>query len=663
MLAMALHAGAGVLDRGTLAHASVWATPVRVGTRTGEGRASQPYDVNATAVGYRGFGSPKPRDWPSIPLAGADVHWAIPGQELAGGPERQWATPEALRTRAADGVAERLVPIDLRVDGLGMWTEAASRGGGGDLEPRWTLPRSRGWAIVCKQFDLRRLPPLHIVEFEPVLTQPWSTAINASAGAPVSSRRAPGAGAAGSRPARQTWRDRSGGHNPFHGAGAGATDALGGRDPADPGPNRDVVHHITIMLCPRQKTGRPMGAAFDCDEDGPDVDCEEILVIYDRGAKPFRLPENVGARIGAGGQAEDGPSPYPFAVLEVHYLPALLPDAVPPGGFLDSSGLRLWVTPDLRAHDARLFGVSDETLRLPAGRPDVEAAFTCPPSTLQHQLAATMARFGSASVFAFHLHAHGLAARLELDVVRDAVGPETAGAVGGEGASSGPSGQGSTFGGWLQVLGRLSPFGGYNADQSLLYPGLRGSGQARPASRGRAPHSGAADPDGNEQLSWAEPQGSGLIPVSGRSGIIEAVLPGPTVQAGAPLDAGPTSGDAMAVVPVIIGPRDTLRASCHFSTASRDQEVRFGLGLLDEMCAPVVWLYPSDGTSRMPVHPDEELVGGSILRNLCLHTDEHAAAATQPAGQAAHEDGDGGEDEDDDELEHFGRDQSGDDPS
>lgn len=662
LLAMTLHVGAGLPHNGVVGQPSVWAAPLRVGTRTGEGMTRQAYDLNATSVGYRGIGVSAPRKWPQIPTSGSGVHWRIPGQDQSGGLGRKWATPAAQRSRTADGVTERLVPIDLRVDGLGMWTDASdSMGGTGARghEPQWVLPRSRGWAIVCKQFDLRQLPPLHIVEFEPMLTQPWTTARNESRGhglppasspsfASPSARQASAAALSDARRPRHMWRDRSGAHKPFHGTGGDAADALGGRDPADPGPNGDVVHHITVMLCPRQKTGRPMGAAFDCDEDGPDVDCEEILVIYDRGAKPFRLPENVGARIGAGGNAKDGPSPYPFAVLEVHYLPALLPSAVPPGGFLDSSGLRLWVTPDLRAHDARLFGVSDETLHLPAGRPDVEAVFTCPPATLQHQLAPTMARFGSASVFAFHLHAHGLAARLELDVVRGAKGDGQADHDSGSDAADGPSGPESLFGGWLQVLGRLSPFGGYNADQSLLYPGLRGSAME---GHGRAPHADGADTD---QELWAGPQGAGLFRLAERSGAIEAVLPGPSVLAGTPLGTHGASEDALAVIPVVIGPRDTLRASCHFSTASREKAVRFGLGLLDEMCAPVVWLYPSDGTSRMPVHPDEELVRGSILRNLCLYTDEHAAAADR-----AKEHGQRGDD--DEEFEEFEHDQPGDD--
>jgi hypothetical protein len=520
------------------------------------------YDWVPSASGYNVSSR---REWPRFPEAAWGGYFPNPSAmrpPMLRAKESWFGQPLGQRRRHVDGVVERLVPIEFRVDQAPIWqaepretwraTEPPTEEAPQDSASKWRLQKDKGWAIVCRQFDLSELPPLHVVEFEPLLTDPWD-AVKPTA------------------------------------TGRRAESLDPGALPDPPGPGKDIVHHMTIMLCTRPKGRHPMGETFDCDANGVDDVCSEILIIYDRGGRAFRLPENTGARIGTGGEWDETDddwegldelvegdavrgSPYRYAILEVHYLPALLPvGSIPEGGFLDSSGLRLWVTPDFRPHDAKFIGLSDEDIALQPGSAHEEDRFVCPAETLGHQLRGPFLKHGRVSVFAFHLHAHALARELELTVLR---------------ANENQPGVWEQL---QQVLGKLQPFGGYNQDQSLFYPALRGGGDQQPHAR-YAPY----------VPSDMSPMGIAL----------EAVEPGGV-------------GEAPQVVPVDLFPGDTLAAHCVYSTTTRTQTVHYGLGLHDEMCAPVAWVYPLDGTTALPRHPDSKITDESILRNVCVYTPEH----------------------------------------
>lgn len=598
--------------------------------------------VAPTASGYRNARHGLPRQWPSFDFGFWEVYYPHPAgmRPAAALPSKaSGVIPAAHRVRRTDGVDERLFPVDFRMDKVHMWPSGSpAKGANAD----WSLPRRRTWAIICRQFDISQLPPVHIVEFEPILTSPREAEVP-----PPGQRRARAGSQDGKEADEDPAEDADGESRQRAEAAANiASDISSARSAA--GPNVDAVHHISLMLCKQKKPQYAFGQVFDCDQDGPDESCDEILVIYDRGAGTFRLPETVGSRIGALVEGNGvGASPLGVLVLEVHYLPALLPaSAIPPNGFLDSSGLRLWVTPDLRAHDAKFFGLSDETMQLRPGREREDVDFTCPAETLRHQLGPAMKLAGgSVGVFAYHLHAHGLATALELEVVRHSSEEaeqeqEDDGGYGpGEGGEE--AGQdGSARAGWLELLGRLNPFGGYNADQSLHYTGLRGEEVGEAQGQRLAPLvPGSSSPVGCGEEAGAAMQ---AVPVTeggggpcataeggggGWTGVFGAEMEARTAKSPTVTAAGAT------VVPVLLRPGDALRARCRYNTTGRSQDVVFGLGLLNEMCAPIVWVYPVDGTQMLPDHPDNALMGGSCLRNDCVRSDEHVQREKRSHGQ------------------------------
>jgi hypothetical protein len=446
---------------------------------------------------------------------------------------------------------ERVLALDVRMEDMWIWpakgerpavpaNRPESQGKVSRTSVSAVLPRSQGYGIICRQFDVSQMRPVHVTAFEPLVS------------------------------------------------------SVGGVD---------VVHHMTLQLCPGPTPQHAMGAAFDCDKLGPDTWCSEVILIYDRGAGRFDLPEDIGVRIGAGrGAGWPAPSPYPTLVLEVHYLPSLLPPgSVPSGGVLDNSGIRLLVTPDLRRWDAVLFGISDETLRLPPGRRST-AAYTCPADFFAHQLAPSLRRAGGElGLFAYHLHAHSLAVDVSLELVRGAAWPGALSFPSSPTLPSPPSpySRADVRAGATEVVGHLDPFRGYGEDQSVFYTGaLRG-----------APMSATSFASGILLPTAPVPLRS---PEEAATALAGPCLPGALLGRDRPPD------PARWVHPVPFRSGDALTARCVFDTATRVSVVRYGLGLFDEMCAPLAWFFPFDGTRPLPTHPNKEQEDGDILSNICV---------------------------------------------
>ena len=100
-----------------------------------------------------------------------------------------------------------------------------------------------------------------------------------------------------------------------------------------------------------------MGASFD-PKDGPEDECGQdlfygsTLYVWAPGEGTLNLPENVG--VGVLGELG-----YKSFRLEIHYdNPTLVP------GVLDSSGVRVYYTSQLREHDLGVLSVGDPALLL-----------------------------------------------------------------------------------------------------------------------------------------------------------------------------------------------------------------------------------------------------------------------------------------------------------
>jgi len=127
--------------------------------------------------------------------------------------------------------------------------------------------------------------------------------------------------------------------------------------------------------------------------------CQSPYMVWAIGGEPITLPENVGIPIG-----EDAETSY--FLFEIHYdNPELLK------GRLDSSGLRLYVSKNLRKYDADIAtigSVTDFRLLIPP-RQELTVAGHCHPSCYQDKITAE-----GIHIFAALLHGHNIAKKIRV---------------------------------------------------------------------------------------------------------------------------------------------------------------------------------------------------------------------------------------------------------
>lgn len=107
--------------------------------------------------------------------------------------------------------------------------------------------------------------------------------------------------------------------------------------------SRGVVHHMEVFHCEASADTRiPLysGPCFSEKRPYKTQVCKKVMAAWAMGAAPFVYPEEAGLPIG-------GPDFNSYIMLEVHYNnPGLRK------GMVDSSGVRLYITPEVRKYDA-----------------------------------------------------------------------------------------------------------------------------------------------------------------------------------------------------------------------------------------------------------------------------------------------------------------------
>ncbi|XP_068083155.1 tyramine beta-hydroxylase [Anabrus simplex] len=106
--------------------------------------------------------------------------------------------------------------------------------------------------------------------------------------------------------------------------------------------NEGLVHHMEVFHCEApvdEEIPTYKGNCFAPDRPKSTQVCKRVLAAWAMGALPFVYPEEAGLPIG-------GPGFNPYLMLEVHYNnPEQRTD------WVDSSGVRLYLTPSLRQYD------------------------------------------------------------------------------------------------------------------------------------------------------------------------------------------------------------------------------------------------------------------------------------------------------------------------
>jgi dopamine beta-monooxygenase len=214
----------------------------------------------------------------------------------------------------------------------------------------------------------------------------------------------------------------------------------------------ESVHHMDIFTCkpaieglfPRDVTERNdwCGAEKFITNDHA---CQQMIWAYDRGARRFTYPDDVGIRLGP----STGTT---HLMLQIHYLLPLNYKVGKGAGIMDESGFDLAFTAPRRL-DTHLIGFLDMGLLLPPRTKSYKFSVHLSSADLALLVGPDFVRFGEVQPFAAHLHAHDHAKAVWLDHYR-----------GGE---------------KIGEYASVDPFHGYGPDQSFIHV-PKGSPPLRP---------------------------------------------------------------------------------------------------------------------------------------------------------------------------------------
>ncbi|CAM9565748.1 unnamed protein product [Lampetra fluviatilis] len=190
--------------------------------------------------------------------------------------------------------------------------------------------------------------------------------------------------------------------------------------------NEAFVHHILVYVCLDNVNASHVGVTHQCYHPNmPDSfsTCTSVLAAWAIGGGTFDYPPEAGYSLGAQGDPK-------MVLIEMHYdNPGLVSNVI------DSSGLRFYVTPQLRAYDAGVLqaGVGVNNLHfVPPGASSYTSYGVCPTqgfATIDHNgtslrdamprprgvmLGREATQSGELKVFASLLHAHLLGRAVQL---------------------------------------------------------------------------------------------------------------------------------------------------------------------------------------------------------------------------------------------------------
>lgn len=159
--------------------------------------------------------------------------------------------------------------------------------------------------------------------------------------------------------------------------------------------NEGLVHHMEVFHCEAPVAEyMPLyrGPCFATDRPDSTRVCKRVLAAWAMGAKPFIYPKEAGLPIG-------GADFNPYIMLEVHYN-----NPENKSGWVDSSGIRLTVSPTLRPNDGGVMELGLEytdKMAIPPGQPRFQLTGFCIAECTESGVPA-----GGVLVFGSQLHTH-----------------------------------------------------------------------------------------------------------------------------------------------------------------------------------------------------------------------------------------------------------------
>ncbi|CAL1547319.1 unnamed protein product, partial [Lymnaea stagnalis] len=173
--------------------------------------------------------------------------------------------------------------------------------------------------------------------------------------------------------------------------------------------HEQLVHHILLYYCPANIDDKFVGTSFMCYDETPTElqDCDSVFISWAVGGRIFNYPDVAGYSLGA-------PNDPIYLRMETHYNnPSLQSDIV------DSSGLRIYLTKQLRQYDAGQIevGVSVDAYQV---IPPYEKSFISSGYCTQDCIGKTLGD-QEIRVFANFLHSHLLGRKIRTRHIRNGV--------------------------------------------------------------------------------------------------------------------------------------------------------------------------------------------------------------------------------------------------
>ncbi|XP_046542987.1 dopamine beta-hydroxylase-like [Haliotis rubra] len=171
--------------------------------------------------------------------------------------------------------------------------------------------------------------------------------------------------------------------------------------------SEDVVHHIEVFHCVGVGDHMPFYSGPGQAENKPPTlsKCRNVIGAWAMGAGPIVYPEEAGSPVG-------GTDSSPYVLLEIHYNN---PEHIQ--GIVDSSGIRFYVTRQLRQYDSGIMELGLEytdKMALPPGLPSVSLSGFCVQTCTQVGVPSR-----GIHIFASQLHTHLTGKKVYTRHVRD----------------------------------------------------------------------------------------------------------------------------------------------------------------------------------------------------------------------------------------------------
>ncbi|XP_053386261.1 uncharacterized protein LOC123538847 isoform X2 [Mercenaria mercenaria] len=161
--------------------------------------------------------------------------------------------------------------------------------------------------------------------------------------------------------------------------------------------NINVMHHAVVYGCTDSAKIEPKHLSPTTCFMNRLEGCQDVIALWTVGSSGLCYHENAGFRVGKTG--------YKKALIELHWN-----NPMHVGTYTDGSGITIYLTPNLRAHDAGMFYIGQSRLEIPPGKERYTANSTCTSKCIQRKMVGNIKIVGALN----HMHYLGYSATSQM---------------------------------------------------------------------------------------------------------------------------------------------------------------------------------------------------------------------------------------------------------